>query len=407
MIEVEYARAVSEAAERSSSVSPIALGLTASIDELYSMDETRVDALSTAARSTGPGEGPGIARHILNLIRNGRGGEIVASWADGHAWLESILGVADTRQVGGNAAQAAWALASIGAPALLALRDRSASQVSVLDPRILVAEGGHTIAVRELAASGSPTKQPHGILEFAAGVPLNGYPLPRTTRVMLRFSHEPLETDAEFAGYTEENPPGVALLSGLATQPNILTADARWAVRLGARLQRSGTHVHHELSDFGHPARLRTAIRELPATSIGMSLSELVAATGHGADPAESAIALARGVGVSRAVVHADEWSMIVTRTPSDGQRRSLLLANALAGVRARLGRPGDRSEVIGLNESDTGVSFTQDHPPSGPRSEGWHALVAPSPYMSRPVATVGLGDTFTAGLLLGEALWN
>ena len=58
--------------------------------------------------------------------------------------------------------QAAWSLAVLGAPAVLALRDRSAAQLSVLHPAIRLC-GDATGA----AAPGYP---PHFILEYTAGV---------------------------------------------------------------------------------------------------------------------------------------------------------------------------------------------------------------------------------------------
>jgi ADP-dependent phosphofructokinase/glucokinase len=37
--------------------------------------------------------------------------------------------------------------------------------------------------------------------------------------------------------------------------------------------------------------------------------------------------------------------------------------------------------------------------------AEGWQATSVPAPYLPRPAGTIGLGDTFTAGILLAESL--
>lgn len=399
MIRDIYDRIVADAVARAATVCPPVLGLTASIDEIYSMGRERLVALSRDSLRSGGGRGSALAREILDRVRTGRGGEIVHVWDGGPAWVASILGEPDVRQIGGNAAQASWTLATMGAPAILSLADRSPEQLEVLDPRMLVATQSGIVTVSDLTANGSPTKWAHGILEFTAGTPLDGVPLPRSTRLMLRFSHEPLETDSAFEDYVRTHKPRVALLSGLATQPSMETADVEWAVRVAAFLKRSGALVHHELSEFATPVRMRAAIDRLPATSLGMSLSELRTATRSSGNPLDDAVSVAQATSMDRVVVHADDWSMIVTRTPTDAQRDALVLANALASARARLGHPADPESIAASGH------LTKNHPASGLIRDNWHAIVVPSLYQPNPVATVGLGDTFTAGLLLGDSL--
>jgi hypothetical protein len=53
----------------------------------------------------------------------------------------------------------------------------------------------------------------------------------------------------------------------------------------------------------------------------------------------------------------------------------------------------------------DPAATFTTDLPRSGPLSDGWRSDVVPTPYLARPAATIGLGDTFVAGLLLSDCL--
>lgn len=397
-IRAQYDRVVDAALDAAPHVDPIATGLTASIDEIYHVDEHGMVALAKEARRPGTGAGTSLARRIIDRIGAGRGGEIVSIWDDGPSWLTGTLGDPDARLVGGNAAQASWALAMVGAPSVLALRDRSETQLGVLDGRILLAGPDGLSPISSTPPAGSPSKWPHGILEFTAGTPLDGVPIPRSTRVMLRFSHEPLETDPGFLDYCRTADVPVALLSGLATQPNPTTPDVHWAVELGKLLTARGGSVHHEVSEFADPADLRTAIGALPSTSVGMSSSELTMATGRGGDPAQLAADLAISAGRD-VIVHADEWSLIVTRDPSPETRDSLILANALAAARARTGRPSESPYV-----DDTG-RFTAELPSSGPVRDGWHAIAVPSPYELRPRGTVGLGDTFVAGLLLGDAI--
>lgn len=399
-LRTEYDRVVADALDRAPGISPVATGLTASIDDLFLIDDRRMDALAAQARElSGEQCATGLARRIVDRIRDGHGGEMVEIWSEGYAWLTELLGPPDLRQVGGNAAQVSWALATVEAPSVLALRDRSAIQLGVLDGRIRLAGPDALATVSDSEPEGMPLKWPHGILEFTAGTLLEGLPIPRSTRVMLRFSHEPLETDDAFLAYCRETRVPVALLSGLATQPDFLTADVIWAVELATVLAARGSLVHHELSEFADPADMRAAIRVLPATSLGMSLSELTMAAGHQGNPVVLAVDLATWAHVARVVVHADEWALMVTRDESPAARDALILANALAGARARHGRPSAAPFVYEAS------SFTDDHPPSGPVGDGWFAITIPSPFELRPKRTVGLGDTFVAGLLLGDAL--
>lgn len=394
----EYDRVVADALRRSGRIAPIATGLTASIDQLYRMSQERVDALRDACHD-GDREAAELARTIVARIRDGRGGEIVRLWAAGSSWIRECLGAPDVEQTGGNAAQVSWSLASLGAPTVLALLDRSPTQLAVLDPAILLADRAGLTPVSSATAAGAPLKQPHVILEFAAGTSLDGLPLPRSTRVMLRFSHEALEADPCFRAHCRSGDVSAVLLSGLATQPSMATDDVRWATELAGELHARGAFVHHELSEFARPTLLREAIGVLPVSSVGMSLSELGSATGNPADPAAAAARLAGTVGAGQVVVHADQWSLIVTTEPSPATRDALVLANALAAARAALGRPS------GSPFPPRDAVFTDDLPPSGALGDGWHVVAVPSPYQPRPRATVGLGDTFTAGLLLSQAL--
>jgi ADP-dependent phosphofructokinase/glucokinase len=55
-----------------------------------------------------------------------------------------------------------------------------------------------------------------------------------------------------------------------------------------------------------------------------------------------------------------------------------------------------------------TPVSYTlyaEDIPESGPLNGGWRVDCVPAPFVPRPASTIGLGDTFIAGLLLAAAL--
>ena len=66
-------------------------------------------------------------------------------------------------------------------------------------------------------------------------------------------------------------------------------------------------------------------------------------------------------------------------------------------------------SDAIGRPSAHLAVpadaAFAGDIPPSGTLGDGWQADCVPSPYLARPKATVGLGDTFVAGLMLAAGM--
>ena len=137
-------------------------------------------------------------------------------------WVTAVLGPPDRYQLGGSGPQASWALATAGAPSVLALGDRSAEQLSVIDPRTGICTDSAVVAAGSLAGSGTPTKLPHCILEFTAGTSCGTLAVPRSSRIILRFGDEPIERDEQFfhmAPALAANA-GAALLSGLNSLPN-------------------------------------------------------------------------------------------------------------------------------------------------------------------------------------------
>jgi ADP-dependent phosphofructokinase/glucokinase len=157
--------------------------------------------------------------------------------------------------------------------------------------------------------------------------------------------------------------------------------------------------IHHELAEFPAPERLREAVAMGLATSLGMSLSELSMLTGTTGDPRLLARDVAVMARARRVIVHADDWALAVHRDDPGHTRDVLLAGNAFAAARARTGEP---SSVL---EPAPEASYTDRLPPGGPLGDGWQATSVPAPYLPRPAGTVGLGDTFVAGILLAESI--
>jgi ADP-dependent phosphofructokinase/glucokinase len=352
------------------------------VDAIFPVDTTGLLRLGTAVASPHP-IARAVAEALLSRVASGRGGELLFRWNDGAEWVRQLLGEPARTQIGGTGPQASWALAEIGAPSVLALRDRSAQQLAVVDPH------------------GEPTKQPHCILEFTAGTPFVDTSVPRSTRIILRFGDEPIEQDENYFDLTPHlHGVQAALISGMnSLRPDDVQAKS-WLTELSTRWREAGVGVvHHEMAEYATLRHMDEAIDARIGTSIGLSLAELRTLAGSTSDPAHLAAALGERSAATRVIVHADQWSLAVYKAADAPPRRQLLIGNLLAAARAQSGQPVADLFV------DAEAALTDDLPPSGPVTDGWAAISAPSLYLSRPATTIGLGDTFVAGVLLGDSL--
>jgi hypothetical protein len=134
-----------------------------------------------------------LARELIRRTERGAGGELFLDWPDGGAWVEEHLPITSWG-LGGTGAQVAQTLAILGAKALISLEDRSERKLSVIHPDVLVADAFGTRRRGELSgvAGGKPA---HYIFEVAAGEPVGPVTATRSTRIIVRFAHDPLDRD--------------------------------------------------------------------------------------------------------------------------------------------------------------------------------------------------------------------
>jgi hypothetical protein len=400
-----YAGAAARLAAAAPTARPALTGTSACVDAIFHVDAARMAQLTIAARavenSVDDAQGHQVLSHVLERVFAGRGGELLHRWPAGPAWFIRLLGEPDRYQLGGTGPQASWALAVLGAPSVLALADRSAPQLAVLDPRTGLCSDGRVIPAGTVTPTGEPLKLLHCILEFTAGTPFGDSIVPRSTRLILRFGDEPIERDEQFAATTPGlTGPRAGLLSGLNGLADDDLDSVAWLTRLGRAWADAGLQmIHHELAEFPTVARLRDALDTGVASSVGLSLSELYALAGRPGDPRLLARDAAERCGARRLIVHADQWAMAVHRDDPAHQSEVLVAGSLLAAARAVKGRP---SVDLALPVE---ASYADDLPVGGPLGGGWSATTVPSPYLRYPTATIGLGDTFVAGMLLAESL--
>jgi ADP-dependent phosphofructokinase/glucokinase len=387
-----------------SAARPVLAVSNACVDAIFHVDAARLSRLAAATWTAADGNGIGaeLVDRVLARITRGQGGELLTRWPSGPGWITDVLGTPDQYQLGGTGPQASWALATVGAASVLALADRSTEQLAVIDPRTGVCADGTVVPAGSLVASGAPTKLPHCILEFTAGTRSGTLTVPRSNRIILRFGDEPIERDEQFSRMAPALAAGAdaGLLSGFNSLPDDGDRDRQWLVALARTWSQAGLAViHHELAEFPTLARMREAAGLGLATSIGLSLSELFTLAGRRGDPRLLAQQIASQYGARRIIVHADHWALSVHRSDAKHQERVLLSGNAFAAARARNGQP-----TAALDPAEEAV-YTDDLPPSGALADGWQATCVPAPHLSRSAGTIGLGDTFAAGVLLAESL--
>lgn len=342
--------------------------------------------------------------NLLDRASRGHGGETFVAWPNGPAFLDIFVKPGDM-SLGGTSAQAAWTLATLGAPAILALEDRSSDQLAVLHSDILFADKqGGLVTTPDLIPihGGRPA---HYIVEYFAGRSLNGFIPVRSTRIIVRFDDEDIEHDQDFLDYSCKRAAncGPALLSS----PNAIhqsrfdaVLDELWAAASDWASAGVGL-IHLELGDFARPGTRDATISRLAPVimSLGLNLHELDGFSLDGQSTAARACELAQRLGVGRVTVHADDWALTAIRGNPDHEREALMLGCLLASARAAAGKPVPKPRI------SEHASFTSAPAPQmETRPDGWSIVAVPAPFLRTPISTLGLGDTFTAGTMLAYA---
>jgi ADP-dependent phosphofructokinase/glucokinase len=335
---------------------------------------------------------------VKDRARRSIGGEIRVDWPEGPAWLAEHVPI--TYALGGTGPQAAWSLAEIGAPALIALEDRSVHKLKQVHPDILIAAGGKAVRAAEIVPRG-PRQPEIFIIEYTAGHAIGDVTPARSSRIIVRFHDPGLEHDDEFEKLSITLAPqaGAGLISGFNSIPYEKIDDEVAPVRhMIEQWRQAGVRVIHlELAGYDTPRHRDRVIDRLTGaiTSLGMSHSEFVQMAPGTSDVADGMCELSARFGLDRVCVHADHWAAAVTLREAEEERRALLMGCLLAGTRAAHGVPAYPRTIAAP------ASFTDPPVPAFAHSSPWSFVSCASPHLAHPKATVGLGDSFTGGCLL------
>ena len=333
--------------------------------------------------------------------------------------------------LGGTGAQAAAALGAIGIPADVHLTDRSNPVCAMLGGSgVMMIENGQKIPVENCRDNSPPIY--HFILQFQKDdiIEVNGreFRIPCSNRLILFFDpiHRLLPIAEDFCSYYEQNSYDITsyLLSGFDAVVDVAIIEERLKMLSGhiARLRERNPHMvcYLEGAFYLNPEVKTRVMGQLGSLAdiVGMNEEELAeAAAEFGLEiDLDDAQQVLNGIkqymkrfGVCGIVLHTKDYAMYYGK-PLDGVdvEQGLTLGNLMAATRARTGRYGslrDCTETLALPLSARGKSFVKNLLQLAGQSEMQMLAAVPSRYMERPRYTIGLGDTFTAGMQI--AFWS
>ncbi len=360
------------------------------------------------------------ARYIAYFMMNGLGGE--ADISDYQVVEYLLTHFEHSFSLGGTAAQGAAALASTGMPLLVHISDRSEEVCTMMTyPGLNTVRDGKVIPITGIQ-QGAPVY--HIVFSFTKGdkfrIGGQEYEVPVANRVILDYDtiHKDINVDKGFIDYLEEHASDVISynLSGYNAIIDKELALARLRQLTGhyKRMKEKNPDcmIYFESAHYLSPKVKYIVYQEIsPFINImGMNEEELVAHTReHGVSIDKDDLKdVIRGMDViiekyrvNGIIMHTKDYSMYYGEDLKRvNLEKALTLGNLLSGTRARVGHYGTLAEcaesIQKMPLSETGIRFAKEL--ANLHLKKMAALV-PSRYIEKPVCTIGLGDTFVAGV--------
>lgn len=424
-----YRDALEAALEARSLGDRAAFGFNNDVDVIVRLSNQAVRRVLEATTPTAPAdrkpariEQPGDLVSALRYLMARGSGDVIYLSAEMSAWAEASF--PGRYQLGGNGAQAANTLSYLGFECLLHPLTLSPLDASVFDPsgRILVAGPD---GLRPLPDAVRPDDRPalHFIFEYGTGdcLRLGGTDVvaPRANRLITLYNPllETLPIDPAFVDAVADPQSRVrsVMVSGFGRRKTLAALEEKVAEVAGYvagwRAARPGLIAYWEMvatPDLEFWRRLEPLASQVD--SIGFNEDEAACiAEAWGLpepDSFERRVGLLRAMrdrlGVSRVGLHTQTECLTLTALDPRVELNTVLFASLTASTRARIGR---FPTVTDLSETlSTGQSFAPA--PQGmdegiaPHGDAWLVWV-PTPLVSHPAGTVGLGDTFAGALMV------
>ena len=363
------------------------------------------------------------ARVTSWYISRGLGGNAEITNADVCTCLQELF--ASEESLGGTCAQAAAALGALGFSVDAHLTDQSNVVCRLLkNSGTMVIDDDKRIPVGNLTCPQKPIY--HIILQYQKDDELvigdDRIKIPYSNRLIFFYDsiHKNFPISEDFLHYHEQavSSPSSYLLSGFDAILDMAVLEERLdtlTAHLKIMQQNHPTTVFYlEGAFYLNPAVKRSLMSRLcPMMDIvGMNeeeLAEQVQDLGDRIDLTDARQVLfgldkLRGVyGMRGIVLHTKDYALYYGKNlPGYDLEEGLTMGNLMATTRARLGKYGNVREcqdTLSLPVSETGVAFATKMLETAVLPEGERLYIVPSRYMERPRYTIGLGDTFTAGV--------
>ncbi len=360
------------------------------------------------------------ARILSYFVIHGYGGEVDIVSGEVAELLPKYFGV--DYGLGGTCAQGAAALGALGFPVLAHLTDCSGEVIDRMAPgQIETVKDGTAVPVAE-AVSGEKPRM-HFIVQFNKGdvvkVMDREYVVPLSNRLILDFDqlHKIMPVSEDFLHYCEGSAQrlcsyGISGFNGIQDM-GVIRERLDCLTRHYAAVKQANPHcrIYFESAHYINDQVRDYIYRVLPEYTdiMGMNEEEFADLAKKAGCPADtgSIVSILEGLehlfkiypwkGIA---MHSKDYALYYgDDMPDVDLEMGLTLGNLVSGTRARTGRYAsleDCAESLSLPLSGAGLGFAQKLAQLTPRRK---ALLVPSRYMEKPRTTIGLGDSFVAGM--------
>lgn len=408
----------------------ISLGFTSDLDVFIHWDEEKFNQILSSAESCvrlDPKDDlmaaiASLFTTIADYALRGLGGEARFS----HPGVEQYILDHFTYDfgLGGTAAQAAAALGALNIPVILSVTDRSQPVIQLLNnPSISGILKSELVPIGSLASAASPVL--HFIFQYPKGAMIraNGksQTVPLSNRMIVH-NDETLKNvflDCDFLQWSERHAEALACcsVSGLNAIVDVQIVNNRLRTLVphysAIKTANPACLIYFESAHYLN-AQVKAAVFNQFAKVVdifGINEEELIdIASDFGIrtdiDDPDSILRSLRAVADSYTipgiVLHTKDYSLYYGENlPRIDLEKGLTLGNLLSGTRALTGKYGsyeDCSRILDYALSERGVNFANQLPEA---DQDRILKLVPSRYIEKPEFTIGLGDTFMAGMLL------
>lgn len=409
----------------------VVFGYTSNLDILLKWDVNIFNAILKKYLKDRPSvkEGESIdsmedfARILSYYLLEGLGGEVDISNIEVCNFLEKYFETEPA--LGGTAAQGCAALGAIGFPSIIHLTDSSREVCKFINyPDVSLISDNELVSAIEGVTDTNPIK--HFILQYDKGdiIEINGkqYVIPVSNRLIMDYDnvHKYLPVQYEFTQYIEENAKDFYSYSisgfNLIVDINTLHSRLKELERHYSKLKQENPKcilylegAHYLNSECKHIVFEKLAQY---IDILGMNEEELVAMTEkigirtNQNDLNSVLIGLDSIISkypVKGIVLHTKDYAMYYGKRINEIDiEKGLTLGNLMAATKARTGVYGSREdcrESLSLELSPIGLAFAEELENLETKQ---YTCIVPSRYMKYPKSTIGLGDTFVAGVQIG-----